>query len=138
MAGSSRRVFDDRGDIVLGWLTRIAVLLGVAGLALFDAISIGTTAVTVTDQGDYAARAASQEWLTTKSVQSAYNEAVVAAMEQNRANVVATKDFRVDPDGTVHLTVSRTATTLIVYRVGAIRKWAHIERQSEGRDVSND
>jgi hypothetical protein len=138
MAGSTRRVSDDRGGIVLGWLTRIAVLLGVAGLALFDAISIGSTAVTVTDQGDYAARQASEEWQATKSVQSAYNEAVVAAMEQNPANVVATRDFKVDPDGTVHLTVSRTATTLIVYRVGPIRKWAHIVRQSEGRDISTD
>jgi hypothetical protein len=126
----------DRGDIVLGWLTRIAVVLGLAGIALFDAISIGTTAVTVSDQGSYAAREASENWQTTKSVQQAYDAAVAAATEQNINNTVATKDFHIDDDGTVHLTVSREATTLVVFRIGAIKQWAHVERQASGRSVS--
>lgn len=126
----------DRGGIVLGWLTKIAVVMGLAGLALFDAISIGSTAVTVSDDGSYAAREASENWQTSKSVQSAYDAAVAAATQQNANNSVATQDFRIDPDGTVHLTVSREATTLIVYRIGAIKEWAHIERHASGRSVS--
>ena len=46
MAGSPFRISDDSGGIVLGWITRIAVFIGVAGLGLFDAISIGSTAAT--------------------------------------------------------------------------------------------
>lgn len=120
---------------MLGWLTRIVLFFSVAGLALFDAISIGTTAMTVADQGSFAALQASEAWQTNKSVQGAYNAAVAAAAKENPADVIATKDFVIDDDGTVHLTVSRTATTLIVYRIGPITNWAHIVRHATGRAV---
>jgi hypothetical protein len=136
MAGSPFRISDDSGGIVLGWITRIAVFIGVAGLGLFDAISIGSTAATVSDQGSIAAQDASEVWLATKSVQQAYNAAVASATEQNPADVVGTKDFLIDEDGTVHLTVSRTATTLVVYRIGPIKSWADISRQASGKSVS--
>lgn len=126
----------DRGDVVLGWLTRIAVVLGVSGLALFDAISIGSTSMTVADDGSYAAREASENWQTTHSIQQAYNAAAAAAVQQNSANVVLTKGFVIDPDGTVHLRVARDAPTLVVFRFGATKKWAHVERQAVGRSVS--
>jgi hypothetical protein len=135
MAGSPFRLSDDNGGIVLGWLTRIAVIIGVAGLGLFDAISIGSTAATVSDQGSIAAMQASEAWQATKSVQQAYDAAVASATEQNPDDVVATKDFLIDEDGTVHLTVSRTATTLIIYRIGAIKSWADISRQASGKSV---
>jgi hypothetical protein len=132
-----RRLSGDTGGIVLGWITRLVLFFSIAGLALFDAISIGTTAMTVADQGSSAAQAASEAWQSgNKDVQTAYNAAVVAAAAQNPADVIATKDFKIDTDGTVHLTVSRTAPTLIVYRIGAIKSWAHIERHAEGRSVS--
>ena len=136
MAGSPFRCSDDRGGIVLGWITRLVLLFGVAGLVLFDAISIGTTAMTLSDQGSTAAQAASEAWQTgNKSAQTAYNAAVAAAVGQNPDDVIATKDFRVDGDGTVHLTVSRTAPTLIVYRIGPIKNWAHIQRRAQGLSV---
>ena len=129
------RAPDDRGGIVLGWLTRIVLFFAVAGLALFDAISIGTTAMTVADQGSFAALQASEDWQTSKSVQSAYNAAVAAAAKENPADVIATDDFKIDADGTVHLTVSRTATTLVVFRIGPIKSWTHIVRHATGKAV---
>jgi len=129
------RTAQDDGGIVLGWLTRIVFVLAVAGLALFDAISIGTTAMTVADQGSFAALQASEDWQVNKSVQLAYNAAVTAAASENAADVIATDDFKVDDDGTVHLTVSRNATTLILYRIGAIKDWAHIERHATAKAV---
>lgn len=125
----------DRGDMILGWLTRIAVLLGVAGVALFDSMSIGSTAMNLSDQGDYAARQASENWQQTHDIQLAYDAAAAAATEQDPGNEVATKDFVVDSDGRVHLTISRTATTLVVFRLSATRKWAHVERRSTGFTV---
>jgi hypothetical protein len=136
MAGSPFRISDDSGGIVLGWITRIAVFIGVAGLGLFDAISIGSTAATVSDQGSYAALQASEVWLQTKSVQQAYDAAVASAVEQNPDDVVGTKDFLIDADGTVHLTLSRTATTLVVYRIGPIKSWADISRKASGKSVN--
>jgi hypothetical protein len=134
-AGSRTRLGDDTGGIVLSWLTRIAVVAGLAALVLFDAISIGTTAMNVSDQGSTAAHDASEVWLTTKNIQLTYNAAVESVAKENPGNVIATRDFKVDPDGTVHLTVSRTATTLVVFRIGPIKDWAHIERRAEGRSV---
>ena len=69
-------------------------------------------------------------------MQQAYDAAVASATEQNPDDVVATKDFLIDEDGTVHLTVSRTATTLIVYRIGAIKSWADISRPASGKSVN--
>lgn len=127
---------DERGDVVMSWLVKIAVVLGIFGIALFDTISIGTTAVTVSDQGNFAARQASESWLADKDLQATYDAALAAAREENPANKVATKDFRVDPDGTVHLTLSRTASTLVVRRIGPIKKWAHVSHTAEGLSVS--
>jgi hypothetical protein len=126
----------ERGDIVLGWLTRIVVVLGIAGLGLFDAISIGSTAVNLSDQGAYAAREASEVWQSTNSLQKAYDAAAAAAAEANPANVVDTKTFRVDEDNTVHLRIRREATTLILYRWGRTAEWAELEREAAGRSVA--
>lgn len=125
----------DRGDIVLGWITRIVVVFAVAGVALFDAISVGTTYVNVSDQAANAAREASETWDSTKSPQKAYESAVAAATKSDDGNAVDPKSFRIDPDGRVHLRVRRTATTLVLYRVGPLRHWADVEGDGSGRAV---
>ncbi len=127
---------DDRGGIVLGWLTKLAVVLAIVGVAAFDAISVGTTAANLSDQGGYAARAASDSWLTSKNIQVAYDAALAAAIEQDPANAVDTTSFAVDADGTVHLRVSRTASTLVLFRFSKTRHWADVERAASGRSVS--
>ncbi|MGH8894926.1 MAG: hypothetical protein ACRDWY_16740 [Actinomycetes bacterium] len=131
-----RSATPDRGDIVLSWLTKITVVLGIAGIGLFDAISIGTTSVNLSDQGAYAAREASEVWQSTNSVQKAYDAAVAAATEQNSLNVVDTKSFRIDEDNTVHVTVRREATTILLYRWGRTAEWAKVEQQAHGRSVA--
>ena len=123
----------DRGDIVMSWLTKLVAALSVAGLFLFDAISIGTTAVTLTDQGSYAAREASEVWKSSQNLQLAYNAAVAAAQEQNPKNEVSTATFRVDKDNTVHLTVGREAPTLVLFRWSRTAEWAQLEREAKGR-----
>jgi hypothetical protein len=120
---------------VIGWLTRIALILAVAGFVLFDAISVASTTATVSDQGAYAAREASAVWDGTKDVQAAYNAAVQSATEQDPENVVTPKGFSIDPDGTVHLRISREAKTLILFRWERTRKWAEVHREARGRSV---
>jgi hypothetical protein len=127
---------DDSGGIIVGWLSKLAVVLALCGLVLFDCISIASTAVTVSDEGAYAARQASENWQQSKNIQQAYDAAVAAAKDSNPANRVATKSFTVDPDGTVHLTVSRTARTLFVFRLDRTKKWAHVVREAQGRSVA--
>jgi len=125
----------DRGGIVLGWLAKLTVAIALVGILLFDAISVGSTAATVADQGSYAAHEASATWDKTKDIQQAYLAAAAAAAEQNAENVVSTKDFTVDPDGTVHLVVSRVAPTLVLFRWDRTAEWAHVSREAQGRSV---
>jgi len=126
---------NDRGGIVLGWLTKLTVALALVGIVLFDAISVGSTAATVADQGTYAAHEASATWDQTKDLQQTYDAAVAAATEQNPQNVVSPKQFTVDPDGTVHLVVSRVAPTLILSRWDRTATWAHVSQNAKGRSV---
>lgn len=125
----------DRGDIILGWLTKISVILAVAGIGLFDAISIGTTSVNLADQGSYAAREASEVWQSTQSVQKAYDTAVAVARDQNALNEVDPTSFRIEQDNTVHLTISREAATLVLFRWDRTAKWAQLESDAKGRSV---
>ena len=131
----SREPGDDRGGIVLGWLTKLTVAIALVGILLFDAISVGSTAATVADDGSYAAREASATWDRTHDLQEAYLTAAAAAAEQNSQNVVSTKNFLVDPDGTVHLVVSRVAPTLVLFRWDRTAKWAHVSTAAKGRSV---
>jgi hypothetical protein len=125
----------DRGDIVMGWLTKIVLVLGIAGLGLFDALSIGSTAVSLSDQGQYAAREASEVWQQTDSVQKSYDAAVATAASQNAQNVVDPESFRIDRDNTVHLRIERTATTIVLHHWGRTASWAVLEREAKGRSV---
>jgi hypothetical protein len=137
-AGSSHATpVSDRGDIVLGWLTRLTVIMALVGVALFDAISVGTTSASVADQGTSAALQASATWDETKDVQAAYNAAVAFATEANPQNELDPQSFSIDADGTVHLTVSRDAKTLVLYRWGRTAKWAHVSQTAKGRSVAD-
>jgi hypothetical protein len=125
----------ERGDIVLGWLTKLAVIFGLGGIVLFDAISVGVASVNVADQGSYAARQASETWGATKDLQKTFATASTVAAERDASNVIDPRTFRVDADGTVHLHISRTATTLVLYRVGPLKKLADVETDAKGRSV---
>ena len=129
------RFTSDRGDIVLGWLTKLVAVLGVSGLFLFDAISLGTTAMNLSDQGAHAAREASEVWQETKSVQEAYEAAVASATEQNAENVVVAKTVRIAEDNTVRFTIKRTADSIVLFRWDKSAEWTKISREAAGRSV---
>jgi|SRR4051812_4506783 Flp pilus assembly protein TadG len=127
----------DGGGIVISWLAKIALVFAVAGFVLFDAISVASTTANVADQGSTAAMEASSVWDETHDVQAAYAAAVASATEQDPGNSVSAKGFAIDPDGTVHLRVSREARTLILFRWDKTRKWAVVSRTARGRSVSS-
>jgi hypothetical protein len=132
---SSARRDSERGDIVLSWLAKLAVIFGLSGIVLFDAISVGVTHSSIADQGSYAAREASETWGATKDLQKAYLTASAVAADRDALNIVDPKSFTVEADGTVHLRISRTATTLVLYRIGPLKKLAHVEERAAGRSV---
>lgn len=127
---------DDRGDVVVGWLVRVVASVAVVGVLLFDAISVGAAKMSVTDQASEAARAASDNWLSRHDQQAAFDAAWQAATDSNAANTVDTRSFRVEKNGTVHLTVERTAPTLVLRLVGPLQHWADVSGEGVGRSAT--
>ena len=126
----------DRGGIVLGWLTKLTVFLAIAGILLFDAISVGSTKATLADQAALSARSASEMWQQSKDVRKSFAEAQREAAEQNPSNVVLSKGFRIDSDGTVHVVLRREASTLVLYRWSKTRAWTKVRAEARGLEVS--
>lgn len=120
------RVRGDRGDIVLGWLTKLVVVLAVLGVIGFDLVALGVGRLQAEDRATAAARAAAGAWSGDKDVQAAY-EAALARLAEEGGGVDDTIDpgsFTVAPDGTVTLTLRHTAPTLIIEKVAKARPWA--------------
>ena len=123
----------DEGGIVLGWLTRVAVVLAIVGIIAFDVISVVTARLAVEDAGQQAALVASDVWSRTHDIQETLKAAEDSATESNALNVVDPATLRVDPDGTVHLRVTRDAPTLVAHYVKPLREMSVVHADSFGR-----
>jgi hypothetical protein len=115
----------DDGDVILGWLTRIVVGLGITAVIGFDTLSIGVAHVSATDDANAAARAASAAFQADHGDLKATLEAARASAEQHGETVVA-NSVTVDADGTVHLKIEHPATTLLVKHLSPVRSWARV------------
>ncbi len=113
----------DRGDIVLGWLTKLTVVLAVVGLIGFDLIALGVNRMQAEDRAGTAARAAVSSYSSSKNVQQAY-DAAVGTLDDEVTDRIDPGSFTVDSDGGVTLTLERETTTFLVEKIGPIRDWA--------------
>jgi hypothetical protein len=112
----------DAGSIVLGWLTRLVLVLSLVGLVGFDAISIVVAKYTAADRATTAARAAAEACRSSKGdVQKAYDAAYAVALEYD--DVVDTTGFSCAATGAVALTYRHQAATLLVEKIGPIQHW---------------
>jgi hypothetical protein len=115
-----KRVRGERGDIVLGWLTKLAAVIGAVGLLGFDGISLGQARYQAADRATTAALAAAADYATSHDVQKAYDAAYATTID---GDTIETKTFSVSEDGTVRLRLHHTATTLLVEKVSPLRHW---------------
>jgi hypothetical protein len=111
----------DRGDIVLGWLTRLVAVLSVVGLIGFDGLSLAQARFQAADRATTAATAAATNWATSKNLQAAFNAAYATAQD---GDTIETSSFSITPEGLVSLRLHHTATTLLLHRVGPLRHFA--------------
>lgn len=111
----------DRGSIVVGWLTKIVVVLALLGVALFDGMSVAVAHMNGSDDANTAAGAANTAWEQTHSVQAAYDAAAASITNPNES--VLTTGFSVESNGTVHLLLRRQATTLLMSKIGPLKKF---------------
>lgn len=121
----------DRGDIVLGWLTKLVATLGLLGIVGFDLISLGAARFSAEDHAQSAARAASAAYRSPTDLQAAYDAAV--AEVAGHGDAIDPQSFAVSPDGRITLTLHRTASTIVVEKVAALRPLAQIERTVSAR-----
>ncbi|HEU0131310.1 MAG TPA: hypothetical protein VFQ85_10020 [Mycobacteriales bacterium] len=124
----------DRGSVIVGWLTKVAVVLTLFGVVAFDGVSVMVANVSAQDTATAAAMAGADMWRPTQDVQKAYHAAVSYAEEHGAT--IAPEDFSIDPDGTVRVKVQKDATTLVLYRTKSTRKWAHIVATGSGKSLS--
>ena len=127
-------VMGDRGDIVLGWLTKLVGTLAVLGVLGFDLISLGAARYQAEDHAQAAVRAASERFDTAKDLQAAYDAAV--AEVARHGDTIDPQTFTVAPDGAVTLTLRRTAPTMVVEKIGPARAWAEIDTTVTARPAS--
>ena len=105
----------DRGDILLGWLTKLVLALGVVALLGFDAVTVGLATVSVQDQAGTAAAAARDEFAMHHDPQRAYQAALDSAHLANAADQIKPVDFVVTSTGVVTLTLERPIHTVVAH-----------------------
>jgi len=118
------KVTHESGSIVVGWLARITLVLAGLGLVGFELLSIAVAHVTVQDIAAQSAEAAQATWADSGNPALAY-QAAAAAAESSGASIPK-RSFVVNSDGSMTFVVDKTATTLVVYRIGPLAHLAHI------------
>lgn len=118
-----RRGNNDRGAMRVMTLTRLFAAMAVLGVAGYDAFACMSDHVKTEDNAQDAAYAASQSWMNDKNIYDAYDAALAALKADNPDDRLIKASFTIDPDGTVHLKVVRTATTLVTGHIGFLKHY---------------
>jgi hypothetical protein len=123
----------DRGDIVLGWLTKLVVILGALGIVGFDGVALAQSRFQAADRATTAASAAASDYATSRDLQKAYEAAYATTVD---GDTIEAKTFTVGTDGKVTLRLHHEATTLLLHKIGPLRGWADAVGTGEARPPS--
>lgn len=105
--------------MVLGWLTKLVVVLSVLGVLGLDGFAWASARVGAQDSAEQAGRAAASTWQQTKHLQTTYDAALAEVVASG--DTIDTASFTAAPDGAVTLTLRREATTLVLHRIPPLR-----------------
>lgn len=117
---------NDRGDIVLGWLTKLTVVLAALGVLGFDAISLTTARFQAEDHAQAAVREARDAYRGSNNLQAAYDAAVAEVAQHG--DTIDPQTFSIGADGRVTLTLHRKAATMLVEKVPQLRHWTEVQQ----------
>jgi hypothetical protein len=116
------RLYDDRGDVVIGWLTKLLVAFAVVGVILIDGVSVIKAHYGAAGDADVAASRASAAFATRHNKADAYSAALDYALGNDET--IAKGAFHVNvTTGQVTLTLTRTANTVVLERIAPLRKF---------------
>jgi hypothetical protein len=119
----------DAGSIVMGWLVKLALLLAIFGIAAVDAVAVGSAHLTTTDDANSAASAAAADFRTSHNVASATSAAADAIT--NPSEQIVPGSLVIAGDGSVTVSVQRKITTVVMYRIGPLKKYTVIRVKGE-------
>jgi hypothetical protein len=116
--GGDRRA----GFIVIGWLTRIVISLSVIGVFTFDALSVGSASLTVSDAANGTAIAARDVYNNNPNNRdSAY--AAAERFADSHGVVLIPSNFTISNDGRVTVTVTKVAHTVVLEHIPPLTAW---------------
>ncbi|MDQ1680065.1 MAG: hypothetical protein QOI42_924 [Frankiaceae bacterium] len=125
MRAPHAQLLGDRGDIVIGWLTRLLVVMALIGVSLIDGVSVLKAHYGTQGDADLAATQASSAFAQTHDKAAAYQAALDVATPNDEA--ISKKQFHVDVrTGVVRLTLTREATTVVLSHIAPLRKYGEI------------
>ena len=127
-----KRVRGDRGDVVLGWLTKLVVVLSAVGLVGFDAIAVVQGHIQAEDRAGTAARAAADSYQSSHNTQQAYDAAFATLVD---GDTIETTTFAITSDGTVSLRLHHHATTLLLHKISPLADKADAVGTGEAQQI---
>lgn len=118
---------DEAGAIVLGWLTKLVLVLVIGGVVLFDVMAIAYGQVSAGDDARQVARIATDA-IVLKNASPDEAAELAYTRAQTRGIEVAPEAITVERDGSVTVVIDRDIQTLVAYRIGPIE---HLSRATE-------
>ena len=119
---TARRGARSEGFIVLGWLTRIIIGLTLLGVFAFDALSVGSASLTVSDAANGAAIAGRDAYNNSPiNKVAAFNAAQKFATEHGA--ILDASHFSISQDGRVTVTVTKVAHTVVLEHIPPLSTW---------------
>ena len=129
------RMMNDRGDVVVGWLTRLLVIFAIVGVVIVDTVSVIQAHFGAQGDADLAAANASTAYAARHSTADAYAAALTVA--SGNEETIDKRTFHVNPrTGAVTLRLTRTAQTVALERLAPLRKFGVITSVGTGSAAS--
>ena len=111
---------DERG-VVLDWFLKMVLVLAILGAFVFDAGSLAVNYIGLDSTANDIATALAPSLSTGQTLSAPAMQAEARQLARDaHARLVR---FRVDAGGTVHIRIRRTAKTLILGHISALKKW---------------
>lgn len=123
MAYTSRpspKMARERGQIVLSWLIKVVLGLGLAGMLLFEVVGVLLARGTAADTASKAAQEAGFTYRDTGSVERAEETAEEYAEKEGAEFISLSVDSE---DRLTTVTVRKRAKTLFIHRIKVLRKY---------------
>lgn len=125
----------DQGAVIMGWLIKLAVTIGVVATILYDAGAVGVAHLRAMDTAPGAAMAASTAWTQSQNRDPAVAvEAAQTYVASHGAHIVP-GSVTVDADGTVHLRITSTARTVLLQHLGPLAHFRTVTIDAANRMV---